>query len=312
MYSIGQVSEITGISTQTLRAWEKRYEIISPRRTKSGYRLYSKEQIDELNWLTYQMNLHGITISQAIELRKVMQQPESEQHIPVTFMELPAIESACQEIIQSMHKLLVELRIQELTKKIETTLQTYGDDIFFYQIIIPFMKQVGTCWQNGELTVCHEHLLSQLVMQKLYTTFSLYPTSLEQPKVLTYCAETEQHQIGLLLFSLFLRKRGIYVIDLGGNTPHTEVDHFLHLHQIDWICVSIQRVEQAPVVLNLIEKWIKEYPHLQAVIGGSGTTQLWLEPDKVEYLRTKGVHLLTEDPVNWQEWYQQQFIQSKE
>ncbi|NJL24882.1 MAG: MerR family DNA-binding transcriptional regulator [Calothrix sp. SM1_5_4] len=39
--SIGTVARITGLSEFTLRAWERRYRALEPRRTPSGRRLYS-------------------------------------------------------------------------------------------------------------------------------------------------------------------------------------------------------------------------------------------------------------------------------
>ena len=42
-YTVKQVSQLTGISTDLLRAWERRYGVVSPRRTASRYRLYGDD-----------------------------------------------------------------------------------------------------------------------------------------------------------------------------------------------------------------------------------------------------------------------------
>ena len=47
-YKIGAVSKITGIGTETLRAWERRYQAIIPKRSLSGDRVYSSEDLSKL------------------------------------------------------------------------------------------------------------------------------------------------------------------------------------------------------------------------------------------------------------------------
>jgi DNA-binding transcriptional MerR regulator len=47
-YKIGAVSKITGIGTETLRAWERRYKAVVPSRSESGDRVYSGEDLSKL------------------------------------------------------------------------------------------------------------------------------------------------------------------------------------------------------------------------------------------------------------------------
>ena len=45
---IGTVVRLTGLSSHTLRKWESRYALVSPRRTESGRRVYVQADIDRL------------------------------------------------------------------------------------------------------------------------------------------------------------------------------------------------------------------------------------------------------------------------
>ena len=47
-YRIGTVSKLTGISPDTLRIWERRYEVVTPQRSAGGGRLYTTEDITRL------------------------------------------------------------------------------------------------------------------------------------------------------------------------------------------------------------------------------------------------------------------------
>jgi len=48
LFPIGTVSEQTGVNTVTLRAWERRYGLLKPRRTPKGHRLYSRQDVDRV------------------------------------------------------------------------------------------------------------------------------------------------------------------------------------------------------------------------------------------------------------------------
>lgn len=48
-FRIGAVSRLTGIPSDTLRVWERRYGVVEPHRTEGGSRLYSQDDIDRLS-----------------------------------------------------------------------------------------------------------------------------------------------------------------------------------------------------------------------------------------------------------------------
>ena len=50
-YRIGAVARLTGISPDTLRIWERRYDIVEPERTPKGGRLYSHKDVTRLTMI---------------------------------------------------------------------------------------------------------------------------------------------------------------------------------------------------------------------------------------------------------------------
>lgn len=55
IYTIGAVARMLGVPTQTLRAWEERYQQIVPARSEGGQRLYSRDQVDQLSFVRNQI-----------------------------------------------------------------------------------------------------------------------------------------------------------------------------------------------------------------------------------------------------------------
>ena len=48
-YRIGAVAKLTGIPGDTLRIWVRRYSVVTPRRTETGARLYTRDDVDRLS-----------------------------------------------------------------------------------------------------------------------------------------------------------------------------------------------------------------------------------------------------------------------
>ncbi|MEY3902832.1 MAG: hypothetical protein RL189_2138, partial [Pseudomonadota bacterium] len=65
--TIQELAGIVGVSTSALRAWERRYAIFSPERTRGGHRLYTQEDL-KLFWFV--THLRG----QGQDLRKISTQ----------------------------------------------------------------------------------------------------------------------------------------------------------------------------------------------------------------------------------------------
>jgi DNA-binding transcriptional MerR regulator len=81
IYSIGAVARMLGVPTQTLRAWEDRYQQIVPTRSSGGQRLYSRDQVDQLSFIRNQIE-QGLQPADAHRL--LAQHPKDGASIPVS------------------------------------------------------------------------------------------------------------------------------------------------------------------------------------------------------------------------------------
>ncbi|MGQ7249073.1 MerR family transcriptional regulator [Halomonas sp. V046] len=78
LYPIREVSRLTGVNSVTLRAWERRYGLIQPRRTPKGHRLYAREDIERVERILQWLN-RGVPVSQ---VRELLEQPEAVDPTP--------------------------------------------------------------------------------------------------------------------------------------------------------------------------------------------------------------------------------------
>ncbi|MEW5693962.1 MAG: MerR family transcriptional regulator [Candidatus Hydrogenedentota bacterium] len=74
-YSIGEVSNITGIKPYVLRYWETEFQQLRPEKDKGGQRVYRKKDIDLINKIKYLLYEEEFTIQGA--RKKIKEDKES-------------------------------------------------------------------------------------------------------------------------------------------------------------------------------------------------------------------------------------------
>jgi DNA-binding transcriptional MerR regulator len=76
LYSIGAVAAMLGSTPATLRSWEERYDIVAPERTEAGRRLYSRDDIEHLQFVKAKVD-QGFSAADAHRLlRERLGRPE--------------------------------------------------------------------------------------------------------------------------------------------------------------------------------------------------------------------------------------------
>ncbi|MGA9634349.1 MAG: MerR family transcriptional regulator, partial [Solirubrobacterales bacterium] len=64
---IGELSRRTGVRADTLRAWERRYELLRPERSDGGFRLYGRDDESRVRAMKALID-SGVSASEAARL----------------------------------------------------------------------------------------------------------------------------------------------------------------------------------------------------------------------------------------------------
>ncbi|WP_256760643.1 MerR family transcriptional regulator [Cohnella sp. WQ 127256] len=291
MYSIKKASELLGIPVVTIRAWENRYGMINPHRTQGGHRLYSEEDIGKLRFLKEQMEENGVKISEAVRL---LQQATSQEYVNLSTISESG--NTYDTMIGKLYEDLIRFNTLQANEIIDLAFSLYDFENVFQHILVPVLYRIGTDWESGLLSVAQEHFASQLILHRFTQLFRILPTDQRFPKVLAFCPEEEHHQIGLMHFSLFLKKKGFEVIYLGPNTPVSGLSRIIEMKKISIITISVTDPKHVRPLDKWIEATLKDYPALKFILGGSAYTM-----DNT-ILQIPNVHY--PDQNNWEEWYQ--------
>ncbi|HKS71149.1 MAG TPA: cobalamin-dependent protein, partial [Ktedonobacterales bacterium] len=222
LYNTKAVVHQTGVPAPTLRAWERRYGILAPRRGENDYRLYSERDMILVGWLRERVE-NGMTISQAIALMRTLEParrrsrraraadtatPSAPSPRVPDFYALNSLAGTLQEHFAALHE-------QDAVRTIAQALAVYSVDETCLHLLQPVLVEIGRRWAEGSVGATVEHFASAVIRALLDGLFRSAPASEGGPLVLVGCAEGELHELGALMLALFLRRAGLRVAYLG-------------------------------------------------------------------------------------------------
>lgn len=259
-YNIKAISNMVGIQPGTLRAWERRYQILNPVRNDSGHRLYTEEDLRKLKWLTEKVS-GGFTISQAVSLL------ETESSTVGTFEEEGEVDSP-QKIRDELLTMLLSFEEGKAQDLINHAFSLYSVEKVVIDILGSLLVTVGDMWEKGRITSAHEHYTTQVLKTRISMIFYSLPSNGLLPKAIAVCGPNETHEVGLLVFTLFLRRKGFEVIYLGSSIEDKDVELIVKEVDPTFLFMSCTMMENAEKTLNLTNQMIKKFPHLKVGLGG--------------------------------------------
>ena len=264
LYNMAAVVRRTGIPATTIRAWERRYGYPKPRRDAGGQRLYSEHDIEGIRWLADQ-TANGVAISRAVAmLRGGYAAPE-----PSTAAATQAPRSFAAVRSDILHALLA-LDVGRAEGVVAEAFALYAVEDVCLHIFEPLLLEVGDRWHAGELSIAEEHYITAFIRARLFALLDAYQRAgAAGPLVLLACAPDEWHEMGILLVSVFLARRGVAVRYLGPNLPLDGLARLVEQHHPAVVALSAQSRETARKLrgaARLLAEGPPPHPHL--VFGG--------------------------------------------
>lgn len=257
LYNIGVVTRLTGVSTATLHAWERRYGFPEAARTAGGHRLYSEKDIVRLRWVKAQLD-SGMTVSRAIAAARALE-AEGRLFLPAAPEAAPRREQAT--AAPALRERLVEALLRH---DLNSADQLMGEMLAFHsiedltlEVIGPALNEMGRAWEEGRITVATEHLASNYLRHRLLMWMVTGPPPRPVNPIVLACAPGEWHEGSLLMLGVLLRRKGWPAAYLGQNVPFPDLADFVEQIHPPLVVLVAMREDTAR---NLAEwpQWIRQ------------------------------------------------------
>src|SRR5512142_429979 len=206
-FPIRTVAALTGVKAITLRAWERRYGLIRPARTRKGHRLYSHTDVEQIRRVLTVLD-RGVQISRVGEVlkaqesgAKTVQGGQWDSHL------------------KRMAGAVARFDEDELDSIYDEVLAIHSIEQVTQELLLPALARLGERWKEHVGGIAEEHFLAAYLRSKLGARLQRPSRYARGPRLLAACAPLEFHEIGLLLFALDARAAGFRITLLGADNP---------------------------------------------------------------------------------------------
>jgi MerR family transcriptional regulator, light-induced transcriptional regulator len=261
VFNTKAVARETSVPADTFRAWERRYGVPRPKRTAGGHRLYSERDIAIIRWLRDRTD-EGVNISHAVMLLTNTLEAISDETVGNDGSR--AIGQLVDELVHS----LTEFDSHQAERLISEAFALYPFEQVLIEIAQPSLVEIGERWHRGEINVATEHFATQFIRRKLASLLNLFEGSGRRATIVVGCAPSELHDIGALLSSLFLVRRGWHVIYLGPQVPLADLVETVRAVKPSLVCLSASTTETALELVDVARALKEAFPQLLFGFGG--------------------------------------------
>jgi len=262
-FTIKDLENLSGIKAHTIRIWEQRYGFLKPERTDTNIRFYSNDELKKILNVAL-LNKYGYKISHIDKM--------AEGEIKEKILLLSHTDAQQERIINELIQCMVDIDIEKLEVILDKCIGARGIEKAITQIIFPFMEKIGILWLTGHINPAQEHLVTNLIRQKLILGIDGIVTTLKVNKtVLLFLPEGEFHEIGLLFMNYLLKSRGVNTIYLGSNVPLKDVAYVVKLKNPDYLFLHLTTCGQNFNFDRFLSKLTQNFSSIPTIISGQLT-----------------------------------------
>jgi DNA-binding transcriptional MerR regulator/methylmalonyl-CoA mutase cobalamin-binding subunit len=274
-YNIKAAALMLGIQPGTLRAWERRYQMIAPVRNEAGHRLYTEEHIKILKWLIKKVN-QGFTISQAVSLMGHNQSQMDSEALNLT-QDNPLI-----SMTDSLYEALVHFEHERINEILNKMFSIFTMEKVIIDIFSQILKKIEDSFNLGKIIPAQKFFSKSLIKARIATIIHSFPVNVHQNKALCIDCSNDGDNLELLMFTFYLRKRGTQVINIGKFSSEDESDKIMDMIQPDFVIICCEVQEELKEALLLVNHLSKKHKDLTIGLGGKAVTA-FKSSDKDQY-----------------------------
>lgn len=294
LLTIGELSRRTGITTHTLRVWEKRYDSPKSIRLPSGHRRYLPQEIERLRAVARTIKLGfraGKVVGGTLEELHNLMGFESKRSSKVpSSTQSDFLQDQYDSKINQWIDWICEYDEENLNFEMHREWGVQGPLSFINNLAAPLIKQIGDNWQCGDLTVAQEHFATDILSNFLGNQWRRMNERKHGRTVVLTTLPGESHLLGLQMCAVVMATTGWKIISLGLDTPEEEIINTVKQCGAPLVCISVSGwygTSQAKPILWRLRKQLNQKTNI--VVGGGGA------PDNLD-----GIKVID----NFNEYYQ--------
>ncbi len=233
-FTIKDLENLSGIKAHTIRIWEQRYTFIKPQRTGTNIRYYSNDELKIILNIAL-LNKYGFKISHIDKM--------DQDQILDKIQGLQLAEARQERVMNDLITYMVEMNMDAFEEVLDEYIFDKGVDKMITQLLFPFLEKVGILWQTNHIYPAQEHLVTNIIRQKLVVGIEGASSLRKINKtVILYLPENEFHELGLLFINYLLKIHGVKCLYLGASVPLKDLKFIVDLKKPEYIHTHLTSV----------------------------------------------------------------------
>ncbi len=263
MYSIKAVSQATGLSIETLRAWERRYQIVAPVRDGNGRRAYQPDDVIRLRKLR-EATEKGHPISRLARLGEAELDRILGPGAPGSPGGSPQQSLGAQIIAAA-----ADYRPEDCDRLLAMALALLPVSQVVIDVLAPALVEVGERWHRGQFSIAQERIVSSAVRKQLSSVLDTYSRIATGPLMVLSTPAGERHELGILMCALLAASRNIRCHYLGADLPAEDLVTYATRVRADVLALSVVSGANATAALDELAR-LAEFLPVQIELWGGG------------------------------------------
>lgn len=223
LYPIRAVSKLTGLTADTLRAWERRYQAVTPQRDDRG-RLYTEGDVERLRLLNAAVEGgHAIGRLAALDDEDLRELLVGSSPVTTRRSAGPVSVDGPQPSHDAVMAAVRRLDYAAAQRELALLAAVFTPRELVHRIVLPLMNDVGEDWHAGKLSIAQEHMTSALLRNLMGGLIPLYGRTSTAGKLLLATPSGEHHEFGILMSAMLAVGGGLGVVYLGTDLPGNEI-----------------------------------------------------------------------------------------
>ena len=268
MYTISEAAERAGVSVDVLRAWERRYGVVTPQRTPSGYRLYDVATINRVRAMRHLVEEGWSPSAAATRIRETPDDDVIEE-APRRTASPTGADAEADALIDRFVSAAAALDAASLTRVIDEM----GSRASFEPVVeihlFPALRALGAAWASGAVSVAAEHAASAAVARWLGSAFEAAAVSRPDVRpILVGLPPGARHELGALAFATACRRAGLAVRYLGADLPAAEWAQAARDTKATTAAIGVPTASDAGAARAVAKALRRASPELHVAFGG--------------------------------------------
>jgi MerR family transcriptional regulator, light-induced transcriptional regulator len=263
MHTIKRAAELAGLPVTTVRAWERRYAVVAPRRTESGYRLYDESAIQAL-----------ATMKALVATGWAPKQAAEETRRRVTASPSPAVvgdapdASGAPPGSDAFVGAAAGLDATGLARLLDEAFARGSFESVVDGWLMPALRAVGEAWACGDVSVAGEHMVSYAVQRRLAAAYEAAAHRAGGPRVVVGLPPGARHELGLLAFAVTARRAGLSTVYVGADLPARDWAAAVATDRAVCAVLAVPTAEDLGALGRVVEGLRRDHPGLMIAVGG--------------------------------------------